>query len=187
MIDLIFGDEVGDWVACLAFFFFLPPFLFLNPSFLLALILLWSGFRFCLGMCVCRPRAIERRRENFCFACAFLFLVFSFSLFFLCLGRTKMAKGGRSGREIEIGEREKWFCLFYCFWWRLLARMDKGHHFLSRWFCKNHAPTMVSLSGIANLQNSQYFWLQNSLQKLSLGRPTQDQVGPTWFIFNYLV
>ena len=154
----------------------------LKPSLLLALILFWRWFWFLVVWGWVWPRAIERKKREFCLLLAFLFLL-SFLSFFLCLGRTKWL-GGWSGREVEIGEREKWFCLFYCFWWRLLARMDKVHHVLSRWYLQNHEQQVVLLtlwSKLAPNKNHFPYFLS------SLGRPTQVEVGPTWFIFNYLV
>ena len=147
-IDLIFGDEVEGWMACLASL--LPSSSFL-PWLILPLLLIIFFFAVILDfLSVYVSVGQETKRENERNAC---FVVSCSWRCFLSLFCSTLAEHFR-------GE-EKWFWfLFYCLiscLAHIFFHTLNANHFLSWWYSKNHAPTMVFLSSLANLQEKSNF------------------------------
>ena len=94
-IDLIFGDEVEGWMACLASLLPSSSFFFVYSSFILAffllLILLWSVFNFWLCACVFGREFREQNERRLVFL---LLKSFFLSLSFLVLAETNTWWGG---------------------------------------------------------------------------------------------
>ena len=104
-LDLIFGDEFEDEVACFGLLLpsssFLP---WLNLSFSLLWSLLGGGLDFWLNLVCLAERKIENKK-NFCFAFCLLVLAFSFSLFLVAW--PKWAWGGGVGLAERDRDRER--------------------------------------------------------------------------------